>query len=335
MSWLERMIGVQASSSMGRAVVAVAAMLVLTLPGCLGSDDDGGDKRDTSPDRELLARLSAGIAAQGRERVDEIFYTDISGARRDAGLPADADVNEVNSDPNAIRLSTVVTTALSYTHRPKPTPLSESIDGTKVQTAAALAFIADFGVVVLRTKQPFAEIARSLRRRGYKESGNRGFLISPAPRARLIYPVVADGGDGVVILAGNVRVARAALAGENTELTPGSRLIEDVPGVARAAAAGLKGCVRARAAGQDLMPQEGEYLVLVEGRPDAKRLKLAGGSYGGLQGVKVGETETDGRRLRAEFTVNPREDIVGGDLPYMVMAIGPPDESGIPGYDCP
>jgi len=310
---------------MRRALPAIAAIAVLAVSGCLGSDDDGDDRRAT-PDRELLARVSAAI--RDSDQGDDVIYVDLTAAREDAGLPDDADVHALRSDEpgGAPLLASIAGWALPYASRPKPTPLSESIDGGRVEAAAGFPLIGDYSVAALRTSQPFDQIASALRRRGYEADSDGVVLVSGRGFARVVYPVVANAGGGVVVLAGSVDVARRALAGRAADLTRASELIAEVSGVGRAANANPGDCVLARAAGEGISPHEGEYMVVVKGTAEAGKLRLkdiTGGSFD----LTWGAATADGDRVRAKFQAG---DVLNAHFGGLVQAF---DEVG-PRYDC-
>src|SRR5918999_216783 len=82
--------------------------------------------------------------------------------------------------------------------RPEPTPLSEAIDGRRVKAAAAQPVAGAPAVLAVATDQPFDEIAAGLRKRRYVRRDD--LLVSPEGFSRVVFPVVADGGDGVLVL---------------------------------------------------------------------------------------------------------------------------------------
>jgi hypothetical protein len=291
-------------ASKARFLIASLLVASLTVAGCGDSGDDAGSSVGSQTERELLSRVSAGIAAQVPTRTDEIIYADFVAAREGLGLAGDADIYDPPNQGSrrAAVLGSLASRALRYAGLPFATPLAQAIDGRAIKAAAGLTVIGSPGILVIRTTQPFDKISSALRRRGYARSGD--LLTTRRPLARTIYRVVADAGRGVVVLAGSAQVARAALEGRDAKLSRAAALIGDVPGAARAANATRRQCVLARAAGQHgLAPQKGGYLVVVDGKADAQRLKVAGRTLVGPAGeLKIGDAEANGDRVRAKFT---------------------------------
>ncbi|MPZ92731.1 MAG: hypothetical protein GEU68_14110 [Actinobacteria bacterium] len=226
-------------------LVLVATAAVVFMAACQGDEqrrvqEDRGDRGvedATATDGELLARVSAAIRAGPGERrgFDVLAYTDLVAARELLGLPEGAGI----PGPGKQRL------LFSFASRPlfvfgtlfgrNPTlgVLGDVLDGGRIEAAASTNFAisgpgADQAyprdVLVLRTRQPFDQIASRLRRwAGYEESADRllvggeradGVVVSAVRDVgRFPFPAVGDAGGGVVVFGGSAPAARAALRG--------------------------------------------------------------------------------------------------------------------------
>lgn len=140
-----------------------------------------------------------------------------------------------------------------------------------------------------------------LRREGYAPSGD--LLVSSEDSLKAVFQAVADAGDGVMLLGGSESIVREVLADRDSSFSPASALIDEVPGPARMADATASKCVVAVAAGQNLSPREGEYLLRVEGAADEQKFALADPAAPTPNGeVVFGEVTTESDTLRVEFT---------------------------------
>lgn len=288
----------------------LALLVCLFLVGCGNSSDGGPGELSRDAQRELLARVSAVIASETDrfKPIDDLVYADFAAARKELGLDADADVYVLTRD-GVSPLASMTSRALLYAGRPRSTPASVAIDGRAISASVAVPVIGGPGVLVLQTTQPFEKIAAGLRRRGYVREGR--LLVSNQPLENVVYPVVVEASPGLIVLAGSRRVARAALNGREAKLSRAAALINTVPGVARAASATRNGCLLARAAGQSLAPQEGEYVAIVDHPAEASRLKLAQRVLGDLT---FGKAVAQGQRLRVGFRSDDPANAVFADM---------------------
>jgi hypothetical protein len=296
-------------------LAAAVLSVPLLLAACGSSAEDNGGTARASHGRELLARVSAAIAAHdGSQSLDDVVYADFVRAREQLVLPPDTDVYEQRSGKSPTPLlASVAARAMSYAGRPTVTPLQEAIDGGAIEASASIPVIGPPTALVVETSQPFEQISAALHTRGYARDGD--LLVTARPTSRVFYPIVADAGDVVVVLAASQQAARAALGGQDAELTPAAKLIGRVPGVARAASTQRNRCIVARAAGQDLAPPEGEYLVVIDGSASAARLTVAGKALPGGQGDLIfGEAEAGRDGIRARFTSDDSANAVFSDV---------------------
>lgn len=281
--------------------------LLLSLSGCGNESNPAPTKTETETDIELLALVSAAIESDQLSDDGAVRYSDFALARKQLDLPADATAYE---GPLARLL-----VALPYASPPDNPPLETAIDGRSIQAAVSRSVVyGDPSLVALRTTQPFIEIATALRDDGYVQRGEA--LVSPAKSFEVTYPVVADAGDGVVVLGGSAKFVRDVLANRDSPLTPAAELIDSVPGPARVAFAPPSKCVIAGAAGQNLSPNDGELLLQVKGTASEEKLKLPDGPMPTLNGeIVFGDVAAKGDELRVEFTTTDTANLATEMLP--------------------
>lgn len=271
-------------------LLAIASLLVtvLTLPGC------GNTHRAVegpTVDGELLAHVSAAIRATPYP-ADNIAYADLKTAREQLGLPEDAGF----PGPDKRRLLFAVASRPLFSfgtlfRKPSLGVLGDVLDSRQIETAVGTNFafsgpgadvVYSDAVLVVRTGQPFAEIADRLSEAGYTRAGN-GLLISArtgepevlstVPNLhRFPFQAVGTAGKGVVVFGGSVGAARAAQGGAEAKPTAVAKLIAELPGVSRIARRGGGGpCVVAVGLGEDAAPRQGELRVVVHGKAQANR----------------------------------------------------------------
>ncbi len=175
--------------------------------------------------------------------------------------------------------------------------------------------------LVLRTRQPFREIARALGRGGYEETDD-GLLVADRrpprndvdPRSPQVpFPAAGHAGGGVVVFGGSGRVVRTAQRGAGAELVVTAALLAELPGVARVAEGSIAGgrsgrCVVAVGLGESAAPREGQVVVIIDGRAEGRRLLFSGTSAAISEGAEVvwGEATADGKRVSVPFSSTDR-----------------------------
>jgi hypothetical protein len=197
-------------------------------------------------------------------------------------------------------------------------PLGDVLDVRKIEVLVGTNFafsgpgadeIWPWDAAVLRTRQPFNEVARQLRLAGYDEADGLLLADRSPPGLRLHvrdvpFPAVGDAGGGVIVLGGSTRAARAALFGAGTELGPIATLLAELPGVARITSGASAHCVVAIGLGEDAAPQEGELVFVVEGEARAERLLFGGQRYAAMSHgaeVQFGKVTAEGNRASVRF----------------------------------
>lgn len=324
------------SQGLLRAQVARGAICaVLVLSGCVPGAERGHPNEQTphtelteSTDRELLARVSAVLHSwpEVEEKDDAFAYLDFVAARAQLGLPADAEIVGPGKQRLLISFATRPLFRFSTVlwDHPSLGPLGDVLDTRRVEVAVGTSFafsgpgsreVWPWDVVVLRTGQPFEEIAGLLRLKGYGKA-DEGLLIADrrAPGLRsepgaIPFPAAGAAGRGVIVFAGSARTARAALSGADAELTATLALLAELTGVARltsgASGWGPSGeCVVAIGLGEDAEPREGEVVVIVEGEAQADRLLFSGITQAAISAnteVVFGEAEAEGNKASVRF----------------------------------
>jgi hypothetical protein len=183
--------------------------------------------------------------------------------------------------------------------------LGDVLDGGRIEVAVGTNFafsgpgadeIWPWDAVVLRTRQPFQEIAARLRQKGYDEAD--GLLLNdrrpPAlARHRREFPFLAvlNAGEGVIVLGGSARSVRVALRGAEAELTPTAALLARLPEVARVAGGSSGRRALAIGLGESAAPREGELVVAVDGEAQANRLLFAGRTYDAISSKNSNQNE--------------------------------------------
>ncbi|MGH2989097.1 MAG: hypothetical protein ACRDMA_04425 [Solirubrobacterales bacterium] len=319
--------------SRGRVGAALAALcLGVALSGC--GDDDGPDPADPAM---LLDHIPPGAS--------ELRFADLAAMRSQLGLPEDADVadfprGEHPADDGQRRLAMTAGALLTYLGLGVKRGLRRAIDHGAITAAASNVTTGAPGISVIRTSQPFDEIAATLEHEGYTRAGNvvRSRKYRGAPKSsrgsietygsgarikpalpdqdflrRFNYPVVADAGDGVVVLGFERRTVENAVTGSAGSGDPVRALLEDVEGVARGSAMIVGNCVRALAVGESFDPHVTELRIDIDGEASADRFRLP--ELRERPHLEYGEPGVGGETLTAE--------IVGGrdpDLPGVVIA---------------
>lgn len=291
---------------MRRSLIGVVVALVLVLvAGCSGDDDDGGSVLGALPGAngadDLVGRLPESPT---------VAYVDLDAARDQLGLAtdADADVDDVDldGDPERARLVGVAALGLPYLRHPYDVPLASALDTSLVHAAASTVTSGpNNGAAVVRTDQSFDDLADALADEGYEPDGD--LLVRGGPTVQAVFPVVADGGDGTLVLAASEAEARAVLDG-GAGTTPAIELLGRLPGIAVAAGATPDGLdCGAFGAGIDLEPAAGELVVFAGADPDPARAVPDPESNLVLRQVELDDRRVDGEYVRVELEYRTEE----------------------------
>lgn len=285
---------------MRRTWIGVLVGGLVLVAACSSDDDgDGGNVLDNlggGDASELAARLPAGAATVSR--------VDLDAAREQLGLPDDSDVAEVDitSEPDRARLLALAALGLPYLNRPQDEiPLESALDTGQVHAAAATGtYDRERGAAIVRTDQSFDDLADALADHGYEATGD--MVVADGPLLRLVFPVVADGGDGTIVLAASETAARAVLDGGD-EGSPATDLLDQLPGIAAAAGASSDGleCGNGFGVGVDLEPAAGEMVIFAGGDPDPAQALPDPDAVSLLGDLELGDRRVEGDFVHVEF----------------------------------
>jgi len=297
-----------------------AAALALVAGGCGG--DDGGEDEPSQvvPARfaDLLARLPAG------ER--RAIALDVAGARRELGLPADAEppAPPDHGTDGARRLrGLVAATVLNYPIKDNG-PLDRALDYGQVTGLARVDGPPE--VLLIATREPWDDLRAALERGGWRERRD-GVLERPAgPELRWV-----AGRDGFVVAAGDPAVPRAVLQGRTRTAPPLRALLTAADGPARAArvSESSSGCVRAFGVSYSPAAAAGRFLVAVTAAPAlAFRLKAVP-DRSLPEGYETQTPRAAGGRVDVPFTFEASTDpavqpasLALGSSPYFTYRCG-------------
>lgn len=234
-----------------------AALLVACalLAGCGGGDPTPAV--EPLPFRELIGRVPAGEPSA--------VALDVARARVELGLAPDAapPAPPATGNDGERRLRGLVSaTVLNYPIRDNG-PLDRAIDFRRV--TGLLRADGPPEVLVVATRQPWADLRAALERRGWRERSD-GVLERPAVSGARVLRWVA-GRDGLAVAAGDARTALRLRDGT----LPASRAIRDllaaVDGPARAARLDGSRCIRSVAAGYSPAAGAGDFTIAVPDVP--------------------------------------------------------------------
>ena len=239
--------------------------LIIAIAGCGGSDSVEQPANGSDP-AELIARVPPDF---------QLGYVNLAGAREQLDMASDTDpsAREAKPDSDEAELAGVAAVALHFMLIPEPTALAEEVvDWGAVSEAASNRIFGVPGITVIRTTQPFDQIAQELEERGFERDGDvveldRGFVNQD-------HAVFADAGEGIVVLGWTRQAVDRALSETPAADPLQLSLLTSVEGVSRNAfTGGLPECVRGVATGQSFDPELGEIRIEVKGRADEKRLR--------------------------------------------------------------
>jgi hypothetical protein len=307
-----------------RLLAAGLALAVGSVAACAGESDDDpfgtagadGDRGDRGQAAGLAARLPGGATSVGA--------VDLDAARSQLGLADDTDVDDFDftAEPDRARLLGVAALGLPYLSNPRDDiPLKSALDTGEVHAAAAVADLdRERGAAIVATDQSFDDLAEALAEAGYERRGD--LVVGNGPLMELVFPVVADGGDGTIVLARSEAAARNVLEGEAGS-TPPLELLGELPGIAAAAGASPDGlaCGNGLGVGVDLEPAAGEIVIFAGDDADPARAIADPASNPVLRQLDLGERQAQDGYIRVEFEYstdvplqNPTQ-LVSSDLP--------------------
>lgn len=237
------------------SVAAVFAVLLLV--GCGGS----GGNDEVEPPSE-----PARIVAENPFGVSEV---DLVALKEALDLPADADPAAPPPGEAGSRFASTARVVLPFCHgEDPPEPIDEAIrqavDCAQIRIAAAPADVGVWSLTVMRTEQPFDEIAASLTEAGYARQGRMLNYVEGTEPMRYL-EVVADEEDESLIALARDRTAGFAALGEGPaepESRPDLRALAALPAApARTAWVGDGECITAYALADRVEDQRGELVV--------------------------------------------------------------------------
>lgn len=290
-------------SGWGKRGLIAAAICAALAAGC-GSDDsdDSGDSGgsaqiDGTPPGELALLVPEGAFSQ-------IAEVDFARARSALGLPATFDPRGgLEASGAERRFAEAVLPTTPFYVGPQPIPIAEVLDGGLIQSAAAEGEGGASEVILVRTSQPFEQIADGLVKAGYKRRARILNYTGNADINSIRYPevVAADGDDGLIAISGEPTRGLAALdAGPAApDARPELALLGQLPDapvrVADAHVIGA-GCASIGVADQ-LADGAAELLVVVEGEDASEDALLLS-----KPGLELGELDVSDDRITATIT---------------------------------
>lgn len=288
-------------------VVVVAAFFLIK--GCFGGEGDESD---------LVDRLPADTVTAS--------YVDLEALREQLGLPEDADPSEVDitdqsdESQDLLQLQGAVAMVLQNLSVPgSEDPINAALDGGQITAAArgngtGTAEEPPVTLTVIKTDQSFDDIAAGLEDEGFEEKDSV-LESEEAPT----YNVVADAGDGVVVLGDERDAVETAVADEG-EAPAVADLLDEVEGAQRTATVFEDSeCVTSIVTGADADPLEGEMVLNVDGEADEDNFDDA--ATVGF-GIELEDPEFDGDTVRVAFTAG-EEAQAPGVLGGLLASVGP------------
>jgi hypothetical protein len=250
------------------------ALLPLALAAiAAGCGDDGSDPAEPP----ALDQIGAFVAPDA----PVISFVDFAQAREQLGLPADADaldftalkgegIDDPSPEAQLVGDAVIAMPSLtSFVVTLDVDPASAEFDGSQI-TAAASTIAKGFPMTVIKTTQPFSEISEGLTALGYTADGTT--LTKEGER----FEQVADGGDGIIVIANNDAAAEAvANKGDGpTELVD---LLEPADQPIQAAGQGVPDdCVTYLGGWENADTTEGVLRYEIDGGASADNLDLDG-----------------------------------------------------------
>lgn len=294
--------------------------LIAALGGC------GGGSKDESPTDRLTDYLPAGSRAT--------TLVDFEGVKQQLGLPADEPLptyDRLNVDISLQRNRTAAADlydAAAVTVAPLYDPatsdvvalggdrrrdaLSRALDTGAITAAAANERRSDEAVTVVRTRQPFDELADSLAGGDYVRDGDTLTAVA------LQGTSLTNAGGGVIVFATHGASTGDLAASPPGGPAPQSAIVDRAKDVVAAAGEGpARGCVVAFGGWHDADGGEGTLRLSLD-RP-AETARLMPGAIALNGGLELGTPTADGdaieigyRLEQPENSVSPVDDLIEG-----------------------
>lgn len=296
---------------MMRVVAAIVLATAMLLVGCGGSGDGDGPE----PVSEL-----ARLVPENPFGVSEV---DLVALKDALGLPADADPAAPPEGEAGRRLTSVARAVVPFCHGVEPpepidVAIRQAVDCSQIQAAAAPAGVGLWSLTIMRTEQPFDEIADSLTAAGYSRQGR--LLGYPGGTTPMRYAEVVAGADDETLIAlARDRTAGFAALGE-APAAPDARPELSALGAltaapARTARLGNGECVAAYAIADQIADDRGELVVQLaseeaEATPNGFTLDEHEGFAsrpGASELFDFGQPEADGGTLQVSFGLREGE----------------------------
>jgi hypothetical protein len=166
----------------------------------------------------------------------------------------------------------------------------------------------------------FDDVAAALVTDGYERHGD--VLESDSSFVEGSYGVIADAGDGVLVLGYNRQAVAEAIEDAPSNDNPARPLIERVEGVVRSSARPTDlGCIEGIAAGESADLRRGEIRIEVEGEAAPGRLNLPDALA--LPEFEFGKPEVKGNVVTAEVAVDPQSGRLSGPIDLLATELAP------------
>lgn len=294
---------------------AVAVVVAMVLGGCAGSEGDHDIEAGGSGGGELdeLVELLP-------EDASLLAVVDVAAVQRSL-LGEGRAVGDL-SDEDTRDLAVLLATAMPFTSDLQETPIGRSLDIGAMTAVASVpfAFAPDRAVVVVRTSQPFDDLAAALEEEDFERDGDLVWTEGPV-RELGGATAVTPAGDDLIVLAQSREVARAVADGDGDGPVLAEQL-DPVDGSIRvvfASDADSDSCVATMAAGWEIDAGEGRLVITLvdDGSEDA----VAADGFELLRDGPAAETvdidppEVDGRTITAGF----RHDGPGSPLEFLAF----------------
>jgi hypothetical protein len=269
--------------------------------------DDGGsgttEPTDAAEPTALVDRLSSEALYLGT--------VDLAAVREELGLDPDAEVPtaESASDHRVLgRYYGLASVGLAYLRFSDDVGAAEAIDSGRVSEAASAEGL-DGQVVVLRTDQPFEEIADGMEEEGYERDGD--LLVSDDRFSTGGFRFVGSVDDVVILGVSAAAVDEALEAGAEPLASAAATMLAAVEGSARVGVAANADreleCGSSFGIGVSAEPAEGEFAAYADGDGDPDNV------FAGLDddprfdafGIEVTTAEAEGDLVRVTFHYEP------------------------------
>lgn len=296
------------------AAVAGTVAIAISLAAC-GNDDDQDNAEAVASTPNAAALLDYVPASPSGVRL-----TDLATAREELGLPPDADVSEPGASLAESRIAAAAGAVIPYLSLPRPRPIEAAIDHGAITAAASNLVVGDPGIAAIATPQSLDDVAQGLVADGYERRGD--LLESDSAFVEGSYNVIADAGDGVMVLGYESGTVERAIDHTPGKDNPARTLIEEVHGITRGAVAPAHlDCIDAIAAGESADRERGEMLIEVRGEVAAQRFRLPDALT--LSEFEFGKPDVDGRGLIAPVEVDPQSEPLTSPVGLLTAKLAP------------